>query len=108
MSQALLQPRGGERRARQREQNTQWPGGSVSWEEWMALGGDAAMRAPLACPAPVIKRAGAGLPRAWNAERSRAAREGSLVKEDMSGVRRRVELLRAGTLESVGLGSDPR
>lgn len=36
-----------------------------------------------------------------------SSREGSLVKEDMSGVRRRVEWLRAGTLESVSLGSNP-
>lgn len=35
--------------------------------------------------------AGVGLPRALNAERSREARDGSLVKEDMIGVRRCAE-----------------
>lgn len=106
MSQALLQTQG--RRKACKAEGT----AHTAWRECVlgrvdSAGWKCCHACPSGSPAPIIKWAGAGLQRALNAERSRAAREGSLVKEDMSGVRRRVEWLRAGTLESVSLGSNP-
>lgn len=66
MSQALLQTPG------QRERHKQWPGENVAWEVWMLP----------------QKWAGAALHRALNVEGSRAAKEGSSLKEDVIGVRR--------------------
>lgn len=83
MSQALFQTQGGEGHSRQREWHQQWPRGSVAWEErTLVWGGD---------PAPEVGGGVRRIAKSSDSWGSKAAKVGSLVKEEVIGVKNVLE-----------------